>query len=239
MSPTSLTPDTAEKFARLALAHVRREYPNLLYHLLHGPEDVRPPHELHPVFFGSMDWHSCVHGYWMLATLRRLFPEGAESRETRNLFDAQLTAEKITVEIDYLRQPMRGIFERPYGWAWLMMLAAELHRHEDADGHRWSAALLPLVAEIRARFLEFLPRATYPTRVGTHFNSAFAIAMALDYARELGDVELRTTLSEKAVTWYSSDADCQAWEPSGSAVAGLRNCVVQHNSMTPRAVWNP
>ena len=215
MSTPRLTPETARKFSRLALAHARREYPNLLYHLVNGPEDVRAPRELHPVFFGSMDWHSCVHGYWLLATLRRLFPDAAEAAETGKLFDRQLTAKNIAAEIDYFHQPMRGIFERPYGWAWLLMLVAELHRHGDADAHRWGATLSPLAAEIRGRFLEFLPKATYPTRVGTHFNSAFAIAMALDYATELKDGELRSSLVEKATTWYAGDVDCQAWEPAG------------------------
>jgi Protein of unknown function (DUF2891) len=215
LSTPSLTPEAAQKFSRLALAHVRREYPNLLYHLMNGPDEVRTPRELHPVFFGSMDWHSCVHGYWLLATLRRLFPGTAEAAETEKLFDEQLTAKKIASEIEYFRQPMRGIFERPYGWAWLLMLAAELHGHRDAGAQKWSAALAPLASEIRARFLEFLPRATYPTRVGTHFNSAFAIAMALEYATELGDAKLRTALFGKALTWYSRDVDCQAWEPGG------------------------
>ena len=182
---------------------------------MNGPEDVQPPHELHPVFFGSMDWHSCVHGYWLLATLRRLFPDTVEATETGKLFDAQLTANNVAAEIEYFRQPMRGIFERPYGWAWLLMLAAELHRHAGADAREWSTALAPLAAEIRGRFLEFLPKATYPTRVGTHFNSAFAIAMALDYAAELNDGELRRSLIQKATEWYAGDVDCQAWEPAG------------------------
>jgi hypothetical protein len=215
LTATSLTADAARKFSRLALAHVQREYPNLLYHVLNGPADVKSPRELHPVFFGSMDWHSCVHGYWLLATLRRLFPEAAEAAEARVLFDSQLTAAKVAAEIEYLRQPLRGIFERPYGWGWLLMLAAELNRHGDSDGRHWSAAIAPLADELAALFLQFLPKATYPTRVGTHFNSAFALTLALEYAEERGNAELRAALARKAVDWYSNDVDCQAWEPGG------------------------
>jgi DUF2891 family protein len=215
LTAPSLTADAAGKFSRLALAHVQREYPNLLYHVLNGPADVKSPRELHPVFFGSMDWHSCVHGYWLLATLRRLFPEAAEAAEAGVLFDSQLTATKVAAEIEYLRQPLRGSFERPYGWGWLLMLAAELNRHADSDGRRWSAAIAPLADEITARFLQFLPKATYPTRVGTHFNGAFALTLALEYAEETANTGLRAALTRKAVDWYSNDVDCQAWEPGG------------------------
>jgi hypothetical protein len=156
-----------------------------------------------------------VHGYWLLATLRRLFPETVEATEAAKLFDAQLTAEKIAVEMAYLRQPLRRIFERPYGWAWLLMLAAELERHADGGARRWSEAIRPLAEEIRSLFLEFLPKSTYPTRVGTHFNSAFAVTLALEYAEALADAELRNSLVRKAIDWYSTDADCQAWEPGG------------------------
>jgi hypothetical protein len=215
LSERRLTIDTARKFSRLALAHVQREYPNLLYHILNGPDDVRSPRELHPVFFGSMDWHSCVHGYWLLATLRRLFPDTTEAQESAQLFTTQLTPEKVSVEIAYLREPLRGIFERPYGWAWLLMLAVELNRHTDGAAAQWSGAIQPLTDEIRNRFVEFLPKATYPTRVGTHFNSAFALTLALEYAEGTGDTALRTALVRKAIEWYSGDVDCQAWEPSG------------------------
>ncbi len=211
----SLTPELGAKFARLALAHVTREYPNLLYHVLNKRSDVKSPRELHPVFFGSMDWHSCVHGYWLLATLLRLFPDIREAGKIEALFDVQLTAAKVRAEVKYLKQPLRGIFERPYGWAWLLMLAAELSRHDSKQGSRWSAALAPLAKEITDRFLAFLPKATYPTRAGTHFNSAFAITLALEYAEVASDEALRKSLEQKARVWYSSDADCQAWEPGG------------------------
>jgi hypothetical protein len=210
-----LTPEIASKFAKLALSHIRREYPNLLYHILSDRNDVRSPKELHPVFYGSMDWHSCVHGYWLLATVLRLYPDCAESAEVREVFDAQLTAEKVDGELAYLRHPLRNIFERPYGWAWLLMLAAEFNRHDTDEGRRWRKALEPLAVFFATRFLEFLPKATYPTRVGTHFNSAFAITLALEYAEVVANDGLRSALASKATAWYSGDADCQAWEPGG------------------------
>jgi hypothetical protein len=209
----NLTSEIASRFAKLALSHIRREYPNLLYHILTDSQDVRSPKELHPIFYGSMDWHSCVHGYWLLATVLRLYPEILESSQIREVFDSQLTAEKVAGELDYLRHPLRNIFERPYGWAWLLMLSAELNRHDTEDGRRWRKTLEPLSSFFATRFMEFLPRATYPTRVGTHFNSAFAITLGLEYAEVGANDELRNALVSKATAWYSNDADCQAWEP--------------------------
>jgi hypothetical protein len=215
LSSTTLTAATASKFAKLALAHVTREYPNKLDHVLNGPLDLREPRDLHPIFFGSFDWHSCVHGYWLLATVLRLFPDIGEARKIEKLFDGQLTASKVETEIDYLDQPMRATFERPYGWAWLLMLAAELDRHGSEQAKKWREALAPLAGAFAEQFLAFLPKATYPTRVGTHFNSAFAITLALEYAEVAGNDGLRKLLVSKARDWYGSDSDCQAWEPGG------------------------
>lgn len=215
MSPANLTPETASKFARLALEHVTQEYPNKLDHVLNGPLDLREPRDLHPVFFGSFDWHSCVHGYWLLATVLRLFPDNREAGEIRKLFDAQLISSKVEAEVDYLDRPLRATFERPYGWGWLLMLAAELRRHEGEQAMRWSDALSPLAAAFADRFLAFLPKATYPTRVGTHFNSSFAIVLALEYADATSQQALRKLLVQKARDWFSPDSDCQAWEPGG------------------------
>ena len=213
-SSPSLTPDLAQRFARLALSHVKREYPNKLDHVINNSGDLKSPRELHPVFFGSFDWHSCVHGYWLLATIERLFPALEVTREIRELFEAQLTPEQVKVEVDYLKQPLRATFERPYGWAWLLMLAAELNRG-GAERKNWRDALRPLAIAFVERFKSFLPKATYPTRVGTHFNSAFAVALALEYARELSDSTLETLLCETSARWFGADRDVQAWEPSG------------------------
>lgn len=211
----SLTPQLASQFARLALSHVTREYPNKVDHVLTKRSDLKSPRQLHPVFFGSFDWHSCVHGYWLLATVTRLFPRLKEAAKIEKLFDTQLTAAKIKSEASYLTRSTSRTFERPYGWAWLLMLAAELNRSDTAKARKWSAALSPLAEAFANRFVEFLPKATYPTRVGTHFNSAFAITLALEYADVASDDRLRSALVDKALRWYTSDSDCQAWEPGG------------------------
>ena len=208
----SLTSEVAAKFARLALAHATREFPNKLDHVMNEAGDVRSPKALHPIFYGSFDWHSCVHGYWLLATLRRLFPTIAEAKEIEQLFAHQLTADKVAGELAYLRQPLRNTFERPYGWAWLLMLAVELRR---TGTENWRDVLQPLAEEFASRFKKFLPKATYPVRVGTHFNSAFAITLALEYARGLGDGELETMLSDTATRWFLPDRAAQVWEPNG------------------------
>jgi len=211
----SLTPTVASHFARLALSHATREYPNHIQHILAGPDDIKSPRELHPVFYGSLDWHSCVHGYWLVATILRLFPQTPEAVEIEELLNSQLTTAKVKAEIEYLRSPLRGTFERPYGWAWLLMLSAELMRHDGKEAKKWNAVLSPLAELFVDRFLEFLPKATYPIRVGTHFNSAFAISLALEYAEVASNSPLRKALAEKAVAWYRNDVDCQAWEPGG------------------------
>ncbi len=214
-STNTLTPAIASKFAKLALSHITREYPNLLSHVLNSADDVRSPRELHPIFFGSMDWHSCVHGYWLLATVLRLYPEIPESAAIRELFDAQLTPAKVHAELEYLGEPLRTIFERPYGWAWLLMLAAELSRHATDEGRRWSKTLAPLADAFVIRFSAFLPKATYPIRAGTHFNSAFALTLAIEYSEVAADDALKHLLVNKALAWYGNDRNCQAWEPSG------------------------
>jgi hypothetical protein len=208
----TLTPKLASIFARLALSHVEREYPSKLDHVLRDETDLRAPSELHPLFYGSFDWHSCVHGYWLLATLLRRHPDIAEAETIRALLERQLTPENVAAEVEYLAQPMRAGFERPYGWAWVLMLAAELTRHESEP---WAATIAPLSGAIVARFTEFLPKAAYPVRAGTHFNTAFAFSISLEYAAVASDPVLASLLREKAVAWYGDDVECQAWEPSG------------------------
>jgi hypothetical protein len=202
-------------FAEVALSHIQREYPNKLDHILLGDEDLRSPSALHPIFFGSFDWHSCVHGYWMLARLLRRHPELPQAERITALFDSQFTAEKVDVERVYAAHPSRKGFERPYGWAWLLMLAGELSQHDSERGRRWYAALQPLTDVFEQRFLEFLPKATYPIRVGTHFNTAFALTLALDYAHATDAGELAELCRTTAKRWYLDDRDCQAWEPGG------------------------
>lgn len=211
----TLTRDIASRFATLALSHLTREYPNKLDHVINGPDDIKSPRRLHPLFFGSFDWHSNVHGYWLLATIYRRFPELTDECERiRNVFDVQITGANVGAECQYLEQPNRGTFERPYGWAWVLMLAAELARHDSDEGRRWSRTLAPLDEAFVQRFQEFLPKATYPIRVGTHFNTAFALSLALEYADTVHDLDFGDLLRAKATAWYMNDKDCQAWEPS-------------------------
>jgi hypothetical protein len=212
---TGLTIELAEKFAGLALHHVRREFPNKLDHVMNDAEDVRSPKELHPIFCGSFDWHSCVHGYWLLARVLRRHPGVSSAGNIRDLFDTQFTDSNVAGELAYLQQPNRGTFERPYGWAWILMLAAELAQAATDDGRRWAATFRPLASEFVARFLGFMPKATYPIRTGTHYSTAFAFTLALEYADLLGNDQLRAAISGTAVRWYGNDADCQAWEPGG------------------------
>ncbi len=211
--PHRLTPELADRFARIALGHVEREYPNKLDHVLNGPADAEGPRALHPIFYGSFDWHSCVHGHWLLARLLALYPDGPAADDTRALLDRQLTAQKVAVELAYLDRPLSSGFVRPYGAAWLLMLQAELERSPAAG--RWAEALRPLSRAFAARLKAYLPKLTYPIRAGTHANSAFALRLASDYAEGCGDTALTELIAERARAWYGADADCQAWEPSG------------------------
>jgi hypothetical protein len=211
---TELTVTLAGRFAEIALGHLTREYPNKLDHVMAGPEDVQGPRELHPIFYGSFDWHSCVHGYWLLARLRARFEDLPGRAAITALFDEQFTEAQVAVETAYLQRPLTRSFERPYGWAWLLMLAAELKRDASPEGQAWSARLQPLAEAFADRFKDFLPKATYPVRAGTHFNTAFALALALEYAEALGDEALKTLCVTKARAWYGGDRGCQAWEPS-------------------------
>ena len=138
-----LTPELAAIFADIALSHVTREYPAKMDHVLTGPSDAQSPRALHPAFHGSFDWHSCVHGFWLLAKILRLFPDVLSASKIRTLFDRQLSAANIAGELRYLRRPMQGTFERPYGWAWLLMLTSELARHATAEATIWHNHLQP------------------------------------------------------------------------------------------------
>lgn len=206
----------ASHFARLALGCIQRELPNHIMHAITSPDDVRSPRELHPAFYGCLDWHSAVHGHWMLVRLLRSEPQLAEAAAIRTALDANLTAGNIAAEVAYFAGANRQSYERPYGWAWLLQLAAELHGWDDGDAGRWSAALQPLTDAIVARYLAFFPRQTYPVRTGVHANTAFGFALALDYARVVGHAELAALIVERATAYYGADREAPAsWEPGG------------------------
>jgi len=224
-----LTTTLADQFARAALGHVTREYPGKLDHVLTGPDDLATPRALHPIFFGSFDWHSCVHAYWLLARLLRRMPDLAEADRVRDQFATAFTRENVAVELAYLSRPFARAFERPYGWAWLLKLAAELQAHPHHEAAHWSAALQPLAEAFARRFLEFLPKVRYPIRSGAHSSTAFALALAVDYAQACNDGELAAALTRAAHDWYLDDADCQAWEPSGEDF--LSPCLIEAECM--------
>ena len=213
----ALTPEVASQFARLALANIAREYPNKLDHVIAGPQDVVPPHALHPAFFGSFDWHSCVHAHWLLVRVVKTHADLAEAGAIRAALDTTLTSANLEAEVAYLRRPEARGFERSYGWAWLLKLAQELSCWSDADAHRWSRDLMPLAYAFGERYVDWLAEAMYPIRHGVHTNTAFALAFALDYAGDWDAQVLRSAAEAKARAWYFDDVDAPAaWEPSGA-----------------------
>jgi len=211
-----LDAESASHFAKLALKCIKKEYPNKLSHVMNDESEVQNPATLHPAFYGCFDWHSSVHGHWMLVRLLKMFSDLPEAKEIRSSLDDNLSAENIEVEVIYLHQPSRKSFERTYGWAWLLKLAEELYGWDDPEGKKWSKNLQPLADAIVKRYLEFLPKQTYPIRRGVHPNTAFGIAFALDYARAVGDKELEDLLIKRSNTYFALDSGCPAaWEPDG------------------------
>jgi hypothetical protein len=206
-----LDADLGARLARIALGHVTREYPHKLDHVLSGDEDALPPRALHPIFCGSFDWHSCVHGWWTLLTLRRLLPKNDEAAAIAELAQSTFTTDKIAVELAYLDRPLSAGFERPYGWGWLLYLHLEASRHEDRD---WAAELEPLARTFAERLGIYLGKLTYPIRTGTHFNTAFALILASEWAEKF-DPALADTIRDWAIDKFAKDRDCQAWEPGG------------------------
>ncbi len=206
----------ASHFAALALKCISREFPNKPEHVINDAADVKNPKLLHPAFYGCYDWHSSVHGHWMLVRLLRTFPGLPEATQIRQALNANLAAENVLAEAAYFNQPNRQSFERTYGWAWLLKLAEELHSWDDIDGRNWSASLQPLVDVIVKAYIDFLPKQTYPIRTGVHPNTAFGLAFALDYAQAVGDKKLEALLGERSRNYFARDANYPgAWEPGG------------------------
>ncbi len=214
--PPPLPVALASRFARTALANIALEYPNKQDHVIAGPADVQPSRTLHPAFHGSFDWHSCVHMHWLLARVLRLHPALPERSAIEALFDRNLAPAPIAGELAYLQRAEATTFERTYGWAWLLKLAEELTRC-GSDGQRWQQALAPLAATFATRYADYLPRAQYPWRYGMHTNSAFGLALAIDFARACGHPALESQCAAKAKAWFGDDrAGPAAWEPSGA-----------------------
>jgi len=235
-SATTLAPDAAARFAALALKCLHQEYPNHISHTLNSAADARPPHELTPAFYGCLDWHSDVHGHWLLVRLLRLYPQAPFAAAARAALAESFTTENIDAEAGYLRGAGRASFERPYGLAWLLALSAELRRSDDADARRWSGVLAPLETEVAARLESWMKKLQYPIRVGEHDQTAFAFGLAWDWAGVTGDQEMRRLLRDAARRFYRRDRNCPlAYEPSGEDF--LSPCLAEADFM--RRVLTP
>jgi Protein of unknown function (DUF2891) len=213
---TSFDVNAAERFANLALACVHKEFPNKISHSLNSDADVAPPRKLTPAFYGCYDWHSSVHGHWLLVRLLRTFPNAGFAPSARVALRQSLTAENIAKEAQYLGAEGRASFERPYGLAWLLQLVAELKEWDDPDARAMASNLRPLEAAALGRLNDWLPKLSYPVRIGEHAQTAFALGLLLDYAHATGDEKFDRLLVSKARQFYLRDKDCPlSYEPSG------------------------
>jgi len=220
----------ATRFAELALACVHKEYPNKIAHSLNSDADVGPPRKLTPAFYGCYDWHSSVHGHWLLARLSRMYPDAAFVPKARAALKQSLTAENIAVEAKYVAEDGRASFERPYGLAWLMTLGQELREWNDPDAQQMSANLKPLEDAVLTRLKTWLPKLSHPIRIGEHNQTAFGLGLLIDSARQRGDSDFVRLLCEKARAFYLNDTNCPlAYEPSGEDF--LSPCIAEADVM--------
>lgn len=226
----NLTQEAAANLAELALRCIGQEYPNKLSHVLRDSSDVASPRALYPAFYGCFDWHSSVHGHWMLLRLLREFPELPRRETIREAIGANLQPDKILAEVAYFKAPHHRSFERTYGWAWLLKLSQELHSWDDPQAQQWAIYVQPLAEEIEKLYLDFLPRQTYPIRTGEHPNTAFGLSFAWDYAQALNRTALQSAIRQAALTYYHQDLECPAhYEPSGADF--LSPCLEEANLM--------
>jgi Protein of unknown function (DUF2891) len=211
-----IAPETAERFAKLALACLDREYPNRPDFVLDGPGDLKAPRAAHPAFYGCYDWHSSVHGHWMLVRLLAAAPGLASAQKIRETLEPHFSAATIEAETRYLDQPGARTFERPYGWAWTLRLAAEIEASPDLRVRAWRQTLKPLEDAVVLRFQDYLPKLTLPVRSGIHPDTAFALSQALDYARATGRRDFEKVVLARANFYYGLDRACPlSYEPSG------------------------
>ena len=206
----------ADRFARLALACVGKEYPNKISHVLNSDADVAPPRKLTPAFCGCYDWHSSVHGHWLLVRLLRTYPDASFAPAAREALRKSLTAENLKQEAAYIRGPGRSSFERPYGLAWLLQLCAELREWDDPQAKEMAANLRPLEEAAVERLSTWLPKLSHPVRIGEHDQTAFGLGLMLDYARTVGNDAFAKLISDSARKYFLTDKNCPlAYEPSG------------------------
>lgn len=220
----------ANRLAELPIACISREYPNKLNQTLTGDEDLLPPRDLHPSFYGCFDWHSSVHGHWSMVKLLKDFPDLEKSEEMKSLLFESLSAENIEKEIEYFKQEQNKTFERTYGWAWLLKLADELYTWDTRFAKELYDNLSPLAVLISRMYIDFLPKLQYPIRVGTHTNTAFGLTFAYDYASLTSNDSLMIAISNKAREFYLYDTACPlSWEPGGNDF--LSPCLEEANIM--------
>jgi hypothetical protein len=220
----------ARRLAGLALDCIEREYPNKISHVLNGDEDVAPPRDLTPAFRGCFDWHSAVHGHWLLVRLARAYPEADFAAPALAAVGRNITPESIVAEVEYLSGEGRAGFERPYGLAWLLQLGAELREWDAPAAAALSATLEPLERAAVGRLADWIPKLTYPIRVGEHSQTAFAFGLILDWARGAGDEETEALLVRRGQELYGADRDCPlAYEPSGHDF--LSPCIAEADFM--------
>jgi len=214
--PPSLDMAAATRFANLALTCLHQEYPNHVSLTLLSEDDARPPHVLTPAFYGCLDWHSDVHGHWLLVRLLRLYPDAPFAAQARAEIANSLTPENIAAEVAFMSKDGRASFERPYGLGWLLRLSAELRQWNDPQGQQWAATLQPLETEVARRVKAWLPKLRYPIRIGEHNQTAFSFGQIWDWAEVAGDAEMKTLLTETAKRFYWNDRSCPIqYEPNG------------------------
>jgi hypothetical protein len=232
----AMDPAAAARFAGLALKCLHAEYPNHISHTMDSDADAQPPHVLNPAFYGCFDWHSDVHGHWLLVRLLRLFPDAPFAPLARSELARSLTAENIGGEVAYLKRAGRASFERPYGLAWLLQLSADLRSWNDPQARQWADALRPLETEAAARLKSWIPKLHYPIRVGEHDQTAFSFGLVWDWAAIAGDAEMRSVLADAAHRFYQDNRDCPLnYEPSGEDF--LSPCLAEADFM--RRVLDP
>jgi len=218
-APTAFSAEQAAPFVQLALDCASQEYPNKIAHTMASDADQGTPAGLHPAFYGCFDWHSSVHGHWLLARFARLYPDHPLAGEARDLLDRHLTSDRIAAEAAYLLTEGRASWERPYGLAWLLQLAAELREWKTEGGAhaaRWSDTLAPLETACVDRLSNWLPKLAYPIRTGEHSQTAFAFGLILDYARTVDDLPLVDLVEQTARRLYQADREADLrYEPSG------------------------
>jgi Protein of unknown function (DUF2891) len=232
----------AERFAKLALACVGKEYPNKISHVLNSDADVAPPRKLTPAFCGCYDWHSSVHGHWLLVRLLRTFPNAPFAAQARDALRKSLTAENLKQEAAYLRGEGRTSFERPYGLAWLLQLCAELREWDDSQAREMAANLRPLEDAAIERLKTWLPKLSHPVRIGEHDQTAFGLGLMLDYARSTKNDSFARLVADSARKFFFADKDCPlSYEPSGedflSPCLGEADVMRRVLSQTEFAKW--